>query len=338
MLKEFISKVADKQSLTESEMAYAMGIIMDGKATPAQIASFITALRMKGETVEEITGAARIMRERALRVRCSAPVIIDTCGTGGDGTHTFNISTLAALISVGAGLTVAKHGNRSVSSKCGSADVLKELGVNIEAPLPVIEECLEKIGIAFLFAPNLHTAMKYAIGPRREIGIRTVFNILGPLTNPAFTNAQVVGVYSPDLTETIAQVLGKLGNRKAMVVHGDGLDEITLCGETKISEYIDGEVKTFKIRPEDFGFRKCSIEDLKGGDPSVNAQIMISLLKGEKGPRRDITLLNAGAALYIGGKVRNIEEGIKLAAEIIDSGAALNKLNQLIELTNKYVS
>ncbi len=338
MLKEFISKVADKQSLTESEMAYAMGIIMDGKATPAQIASFITALRMKGETVEEITGAARIMRERALRVKCSAPVIIDTCGTGGDGTHTFNISTLAALISVGAGLTVAKHGNRSVSSRCGSADVLKELGVNIEAPLPVIEECLEKIGIAFLFAPNLHTAMKYAIGPRREIGIRTVFNILGPLTNPAFTNAQVVGVYSPDLTETIAQVLGKLGNRKAMVVHGDGLDEITLCGETKVSEYIDGEVKAFKIRPEDFGFRRCSIDELKGGDPSVNAQIMISLLKGEKGPRRDITLLNAGAALYVGEKVRTIEEGIKLAAEIIDSGAALNKLNQLIELTNKYVS
>ncbi len=338
MLKEFISKVADKQSLTESEMAYAMGIIMDGKATPAQIASFITALRMKGETVEEITGAARIMRERALRVKCSAPVIIDTCGTGGDGTHTFNISTLAALISVGAGLTVAKHGNRSVSSRCGSADVLKELGVNIEAPLPVIEECLERIGIAFLFAPNLHTAMKYAIGPRKEIGIRTVFNILGPLTNPAFTNAQVVGVYSPELTETIAHVLGKLGNRKAMVVHGDGLDEITLCGETKVSEYIDGEVKTFKIRPEDYGFKRCSIDELKGGDPSVNAQIMISLLRGEKGPRRDVTILNAGAALYVGEKVKSIEEGIKLAAEVIDSGAALNKLNQLIEMTNKYVS
>ncbi len=338
MLKEFISKVADKQSLTESEMAYAMGIIMNGKATPAQIASFITALRMKGETVEEITGAARIMRERALRVKCSAPVIIDTCGTGGDGTHTFNISTLAALISVGAGLTVAKHGNRSVSSRCGSADVLKELGVNIEAPLPVIEECLERIGIAFLFAPNLHTAMKYAIGPRKEIGIRTVFNILGPLTNPAFTNAQVVGVYSPELTETIAHVLGKLGNRKAMVVHGDGLDEITLCGETKVSEYIDGEVKTFKIRPEDYGFKRCSIDELKGGDPSVNAQIMISLLRGEKGPRRDVTILNAGAALYVGEKVKSIEEGIKLAAEVIDSGAALNKLNQLIEMTNKYVS
>lgn len=338
MLKEFISKVVDGQSLTESEMACAMGIIMDGKATPAQIASFLTALRMKGETVEEITGAARIMREKAQRVKCNAPVIIDTCGTGGDGTHTFNISTLSAFISAGAGLIVAKHGNRSVSSRCGSADVLKELGVNIEAPLEVMEECLERIGIAFLFAPNLHRAMKHAIGPRREMGIRTIFNILGPLTNPAFANAQVVGVYNPDLTETIAQALGKLGNKRAMVVHGEGLDEITLCGETKVSQYANGEIKTFRIKPEDFGFKRCSIEELKGGDPSVNAQIMLSLLKGEKGPRRDVTLMNAAAALYVGEKVGDINEGIKLAAEVIDSGAALEKLNQLIKLTNKYVS
>ncbi len=255
MIKEAISKVVDGENLTEEEAIATMNEIMSGEATPAQIASFITALRLKGETIEEITGCARVMREKATRISTNHPLVVDTCGTGGDGAHTFNISTTAAFVVAGAGVPVAKHGNRSVSSSCGSADVLKALGVNIEVEPDVVSNCINEIGIGFLFAPLLHGAMKYAIGPRREIGIRTIFNILGPLTNPASAQAQVLGVYDGSLTEPLAQVLNNLGSTRVFVVHGeDGLDEITTTTNTRISELADGVVRTYTLSPTEFGF------------------------------------------------------------------------------------
>lgn len=330
MIKEAISQVVGGKSLSEEEMTGAMAEIMDGQATPAQIASFLTALRMKGETVEEITGAARVMREKAVRVNCRSGAVVDTCGTGGDGAHTFNISTTTALVVAGAGLTVAKHGNRSVSSQCGSADVLKALGINIEAPKEVVETCMNDVGFGFLFAPLLHTAMKHAIGPRREIGVRTIFNILGPLTNPARATCQVLGVYSAELTEPLARVLGRLGSTRAFVVHGlDGLDEITLTGPTRISELKDGRVETYSVRPEDFSLRPCQPDDLKGGDPGYNAKITSEILKGDKGPRRDIVVFNSAFALVAGGKAADVKEGISMASEAIDSGRAMEVLNRL---------
>jgi len=336
MIKEAIAKVVERKNLTEEEMVSVMREIMEGEATPSQIASFITALRMKGETVDEITGAARVMREKALKVKTKASVVVDTCGTGGDEAFTFNISTAAAFVAAGAGLTVAKHGNRSVSSKSGSADVLKALGMNIEAEVEMVEACLDTIGIGFLFAPMMHGAMKHAIGPRREIGIRTIFNILGPLTNPAGAQYQVLGVYRSELTEVLAEVLKNLGSIRAFVVSGnDGLDEITLTSETKVSELKDGEVRTYSIKPEDFGMSRCKLFELQGGDPDDNAGIIREILKGGKGPKRDIVVLNAAAAITASGMAKDIKEGVRLAEESIDSGKALEKLERLIEITNR---
>jgi len=336
MIKEAIAKAIARTNLTEAEAETVMREIMQGEATDAQIAAYITALRMKGETVEEITGSARVMREKAVPIRLDAKYQVDTCGTGGDMAHTFNISTTAAFVVAAAGVTVAKHGNRSVSSKSGSADVLQALGVNIEIPSQRAEACIKDVGIGFLFAPMMHLAMKYAIGPRREIGIRTIFNVLGPLTNPAKVTSQIMGVYSADLTSLLAQALGNLGAKHAFVVHGmDGLDEITITGKTKVSEFRDGTVKDYFIQPTDFGFPIGKAEDLKGGDAKANAAITVELLKGQKGPRRDIVLLNAAAALVAAGRAADFKEGIKLSAESIDSGAALKKLEELKVFTNK---
>lgn len=335
MIKEAIAKVVVKTDLTEAEAEAVMREIMQGEATDAQISSYITALRMKGETVEEITGSARVMREKAVPIRLDAKYQVDTCGTGGDMAHTFNVSTTAAFVVAGAGVTVAKHGNRSVSSKSGSADVLQALGVNIEIAAHRVEECMKEVGIAFLFAPMMHQAMKYAIGPRREIGIRTIFNILGPLTNPARVTSQIMGVYSAELTSTLAQALGNLGAKRAFVVHGmDRLDEITITGKTRVSEFRDGKVADYFIHPSDFGMSTGKAEDLRGGDAKDNAVITIDVLKGRKGPRRDIVLLNAAAGLVASGKASDIKEGITIAAESIDSGAGMKKLEALKAFTN----
>ncbi len=334
-IKEGIEKVTGRQNLTEEEMIDCMREIMEGNATPAQIASFITALRMKGETVDEITGAVRVMREKCIRIKPTSEVILDTCGTGGDSQHTANISTISAFVAAGAGITVAKHGNRSVSSRCGSADVLKELNVNIETTPEVTERCLNEIGIAFIFAPLFHPAMKHAIGPRREIGIRTIFNILGPLTNPAGAKFQLLGVYDPSLTDILALVLERFESKRAMVVHGDGLDEITITGTTKVSELKDGRVLNYLIDPQKFGLKRYPVDSIKGGDPAENAKIMLSVLRGEEGPVTDATLLNAGAAIMIAGMASDMKEGIERARESIKSGKALEKLNKLIEFTNQ---
>lgn len=351
MLKQAIQKVVGRSDLSEKEMEAAMEVIMTGQATPAQIGAFITALRLKGETIEEITGAARVMRRKATRIRVKddqinidrdeinldLETIIDTCGTGGDGTNTFNVSTTTAFVVAGCGLRVAKHGNRSVSSLCGSADVIESLGVNLDVPPAVVEKCLNQVGIGFLYAPALHGAMKHAIGPRREIGIRTIFNILGPLTNPAGANVQVLGVYEKDLTPVLAEVLGKLGSRSAFVVYGEGsLDEISIAGKTQLSELKDGRVDTYTIEPEDFGLPRANLDDIRGGDAQENAGIILSVLKGEPGARRDIVLLNAAAALLAAGRATDFPDGITQAAEAIDSGRALEKLEGMKRITNEY--
>ncbi len=334
-IREAIANLTRHTDLTESETVSVMNEIMTGETTPAQVASFLTALRMKGETVGEITGAARVMREKADRVSVHSQCVLDTCGTGGDQMGTFNISTTAAFVVAACGVTVAKHGNRSVSSHSGSADVLAALGVNIEVPKKKVEECLEQVGIGFLFAPLLHQAMKFAGGPRREIGIRTIFNILGPLTNPAMATHQLIGIYDGALTEPIAQVLKNLGTRQALVVHGDeGLDEVSLCGPTQVAELRDGAVKSYVVSPEDFGLQRCLLEELRGGDPEKCAEILQEILKGAKGPRRDVTLLNSGAALYASGTVESIADGIKRAHEAIDSGRAQEKLDLLVRVSN----
>ncbi len=335
MIKEAISKVVEGYYLTQNEAEATMNEIMNGESTPSQIASFITALRMRGETVDEITGCAKVMREKVTRIRTKADLLVDTCGTGGDGSHTFNISTISALVAAGAGLSIAKHGNRAVSSQSGSADVLKALGVNIEIDADTVAKCIDEIGIGFLFAPLLHPAMKYAIGPRREIGIRTIFNILGPLTNPAGAQAQVLGVYSVKLTELIANVLRNLGSRHVFVVHGsDGLDEITITGKTYVTELKNNQLQSYTIEPEDFGISRADKTSLIGGSAEENAQIALKILGGEKGPKRDIVLLNASAAIVAGGKASDIKEGIKLAEESIDSGKAMQKLNLLRKLSS----
>jgi len=336
MIVEAIKKVVEKQNLNRDEAVAVMEEIMSGQATPAQIASFITGLRMKGETVEEIVGFARVMREHATPIRPDQVELLDTCGTGGDVSHTFNISTVTAFVAAGAGVKVAKHGNRSVSSHCGSADVMEALGVKIELPPEKIEACIDQVGIGFMFAPLLHQAMKYAIGPRREIGIRTVFNILGPLTNPARATYQILGVFNPDLTETIAQVLGDLGVKHALVVHGaDGLDELSTTGENKISEMANGKVNTYRLNPKQLGLPLATLDDLKGGSIEENVQIVRSILSGEKGPRRDVVLLNSAAALIAAERAGNFNEGLGLASQSIDSGAALEKLEKLVEFSNQ---
>jgi anthranilate phosphoribosyltransferase len=336
MIKEAISKVVVKTNLTETEAEAVMREIMQGEATDAQIAAYITALHIKGETVEEITGSARAMREKAVSIKLDAQYQVDTCGTGGDMAHTFNISTTVAFVVAGAGVTVAKHGNRSVSSKSGSADVLQALGVNIEIPSQRVEACMQGVGIGFLFAPMIHCAMKYAIGPRRDIGIRTIFNLLGPLTNPAKVKSQIMGVYAGDLTGPLARSLGNLGAVHAFVVHGmDGLDEITITDKTKISEFRNGTVKDYYIHPGDFGFSTGNPDDLRGGEAKENAVITTEVLKGQKGTRRDIVLLNAAAGLVAAGKARDFKSGITLAAESIDSGSAFKKLEMLKAFSNK---
>ena len=330
-IQEAIAKVIEGADLSRGEMTDVMNQIMSGEATDAQIGAFLIALRVKGESVDEIAGAASVMREKATPIVTRHDVIVDTCGTGGDHSGTFNISTTAAFVAAGAGLCVAKHGNRSVTSQSGSADVLSALGVNIEASPETVGRCLDDVGIGFLFAISLHGAMKYAIGPRREIGTRTIFNALGPLSNPAGATRQVVGVYSAALTETLAGVLGTLGSERAFVVHGsDGLDEMTLTGPTRVSELKNGSVSTYRVSPGDFGLAQAPADALKGGDADYNAEITRSILNGEEGPRRDIVLLNAAAAIVAGDKARDLNEGVQVAAEVIDSGKALEKLEGLV--------
>ncbi len=347
LIIEAIRKVVERQDLTRLEAAGAMEAIMSGAASNAQIGTFLTALRMKGETVEELIGFAQVMREKVVRVRArketvaalagtDREMLIDTAGTGGDAVGTFNVSTATAFVVAGAGLKVAKHGNRSVSSLCGSADVVEALGINIEIPAAKVARCVDEVGIGFLYAPLLHTAMKHVMTARREMGIRTVFNILGPLTNPAGANAQIIGVYSEALTEPMARVLAELGTVRAFVVHGeDGLDEITTTAESQISEVREGSVRTYTVRPEDFGLPRGTIADLQGGDRGENAEIIRSILQGTPGPRRDIVVMNASVALTAGGLSRDFKEGVALAQRSIDTGAALDKLNRLIELSQR---
>jgi anthranilate phosphoribosyltransferase len=334
-IRAAIEKLVNRVNLSETETVEVMNQIMTGEATPLQVAAFLTALRMKGETVEEITGAARVMREKAHRVSIGAKTVLDTCGTGGDQKGTFNISTTVAFVLAGAGVNVAKHGNRSVSSQSGSADVLGALGVQVDASKERVEQCIAKIGIGFLFAPLLHEAMKYAVQPRRDIGIRTIFNILGPLTNPAMATHQLIGIYNGELVAMIAHVLNNLGSVRAMVVHGlEGMDEISLCGPTKVAELRDGKVKEYTIEPEQFGLKRCRLEELHGGSADQSAAIVRGVLGGKPGPARDVVLLNSAAALYVGASATTIQDGFRLAAESIDSGKARQKLEQLVEMTN----
>lgn len=335
MIKEAIKALVSGRSLTMEQAGVVMEEIMGGQATPAQFGAFVTALRLKGETVEEIAGMARVMRERAIPVEVSGPVV-DTCGTGGDRSYSFNISTAAAFVVAGAGLKVAKHGNRSMSSSCGSADVMEALGVRIDLGAEQVQKCLEAVGIGFMFAPNFHPAMKYAAAPRREIGIRTVFNILGPLTNPAGAKAQVLGVAEGSLTMKMAQVLELLGCHHALVAHGeDGLDEITLGGRTTVCELKEGIIKSYCITPEDLGFQRAGRESLRGGSARENAELLRGILEGAGGPRRDIVLINAAAALVAGDRAENLEQGIQIAKEAIDSGKALEKLERLIKMSQR---
>lgn len=337
MIREAIAKLAEGLPISREEAYHSIREIMDGTTTSAQIAALMVGLRIRGDTPEIIAGAAQAMREHFTSVDPHSEMVVDTCGTGGDGAHTFNISTGAALVTAGAGVTVAKHGNRSVSSRCGSADVLASLGVNIAIDAEAMSACLKEVGIAFLFAPSLHPAMKHAIGPRKEIGIRTLFNILGPLSNPAGTRNGVLGVYHRDLVPVLAEALAELGARHMFVVHGDdGLDEITTTTATYVGEVKDGTVRTYEIRPEDFGLPVSSPSDLRGGSPEENAMILSTLLDGEQGPRRDILILNAAAAITAGGKAPDLNAGLVLAAHSIDSGAARTKLDQLIAFTQRY--
>jgi anthranilate phosphoribosyltransferase len=333
-MKEAIGKVVQSQNLSEDEAYLAAQIIMRGGATDAQIAAMLVALRLKGETKEEITGFARAMRAEASPVPCRRGDFVDTCGTGGDRSGTFNVSTISALVAAGAGCSVAKHGNRSISSQCGSADLFARLGVNVEASAETAGRCLDEVGVGFLFAPLLHKAMKHAIGPRKEIGVRTIFNILGPLTNPAGAKRQLLGVFDGALTETLAGVLKRLGSEHVLVVHGeDGLDEITMTGPTRVAELKDGVVDAYRIRPEDFGLRSVNSDALKGGDSDTNAAIAMDILNGGKGPARDMVLLNSGAVIYVGGRASTIREGIRMATESIDSGRAMEKLENLKKMS-----
>jgi len=335
MLKQYLYKVVDSKNLTEQEAHDAMHVIMEGRATDAQIGAFITACRMKVETINEITGFVRAMREKVIPIKIKHDHAIDTCGTGGDLQHTLNVSTLSALVAAGAGVSVAKHGNRSVSSKCGSADLLLSLGLKIDVSTEKVEECIEKAGIGFLFAPKLHYAIKHAVGPRKEIGLRTFFNILGPLTNPAGVKRQVIGVFDGALSEQLARVLRKLGSERIFIVHGEeGLDEISISGPTKISELHHSVIKNYTVVPEDLGMKRKPIKEVTGGDVEENKQIALDILNGKNGARRDMVLLNAGFAIAVSDDSISIEKGMKKAEKSIDSGKAMEKLNQLIEITN----
>lgn len=334
-MKQYLEKAMAGTDLTQEETAAAFDLIMSGEATPAQIGAFLVAMRMKGESPAEIAGGASSMRKHAVQIEVGDLCVVDTCGTGGDGSHTFNISTAAALVTAGAGVPVAKHGNRSITSKCGSADVLAALGVNLEATPDVVSKCIEEAGIGFMFAPKMHPAMKHAMGPRKELGVRTMFNMLGPMTNPAGAARQVLGVFSPDLTELFANVLRLLGSEKCYVVHGlDGLDEITTTGKTRVSELSGGEVGTYELDALDFVDGYASPDDLAGGTPEENAEMANAVLAGEKGPRRDIVCLNAAAAIAAGGKADDIAQGWQLAQASIDGGGAAAALKKLVEISN----
>jgi anthranilate phosphoribosyltransferase len=336
MFKDLLKKIIGRTDLTQQEMSDMMMEIFSGDIGDAQIGAMMGALSTKGETYEELAGAAVAMRRKAVRIEVSAPIVVDTCGTGGDGAKTFNISTTTAFVVAGCGVTVAKHGNRSVSSQCGSADLLEALGLNLNVKPEIVEEAVANIGIGFLFAPLYHSAMRHAANARKQIGLRSIFNMLGPLTNPAAANCQLLGVYAPQLTEMFAQALSMLGARRAFIVCGhDGLDEISVCAPTRISELKDGRVLTYDITPEQFFGRSADPADLTGGTPKENAEITRKILSGEKGPKRDIVLLNAGAALTASGKSENFKDGIRLAEQSIDSGSAMKKLQDLISFTRE---
>ena len=332
-----ISAVIDHRDLTAAEMQAVMHRIMSGEATPAQIGGFLVGLRMKGETVEEIAAAAAVMRELATKVSVSGSHLVDTCGTGGDGVKTFNISTASAFVVAGAGGKVAKHGNRSISSKSGSADVLEAAGVNLELSPEQVAQCINDVGVGFIFAPKHHNAMKYAIGPRREMGVRTIFNVLGPLTNPAGAPNQVLGVYSDQWLQPLAEVLGKLGSRHVMVVHADdGMDEISIGTRTHVAELKDGKVSVYTVEPEQFGMAKADVSALAVDSAATSLAMVKSVLDNQPGPARDIVVLNAGAAIYTAGLADSLEEGVKKADEAIASGAARAKLDQLVEVSNSF--
>jgi anthranilate phosphoribosyltransferase len=347
MIQQAIAKVVDRKDLSESEMMEVMDEITDGRATQAQIGAFLIGLRMKGVVPDEIVGAARVMRAKSVRIpvgnskvaldrdeiNVENETVVDTCGTGGDGTKTFNVSTTTAFVVAGAGLKVAKHGNRSVSSLCGSADVLEALGLRLDLTPDQVGECIDTVGIGFLYAPMLHSAMRHVVGPRREIGLRTIFNVLGPLTNPAGAGVQVLGVYREELTETLADVLRRLGSQGAFVVYGEGsYDEISITGKTKITRLLNGELTTSTVVPEDVGLQRAKPEDIRGGDAAKNADITLSVLSGVKGPCRDMVLMNAGAVLVAADAAANLKEGVAVAADAIDSGRAIQKLRGLIAL------
>lgn len=340
MIIEVLHRIVERRDLSREEAYAVMKFLMSGQATDAEIAAFLTAMRMKGETVEELTGFAQVMRENVVSVptkysghRTVAPdrILVDTCGTGGDAKGTFNISTAAAFVVAGAGIPVAKHGNRSVSGLCGSADAIEALGIPLDLPPERVGRCIDEIGIGFLFAPLLHPAMSHVMSARRQIRIRTLFNMVGPLTNPAGATAQVIGVADVGLTEALADVLNRLGCRRAFVVYGkEGLDEISIVGETKISEVTEGRVRTYYVRPEDFGLRRATLVDLQGGDAATNAEIIREILRGKSGPKRDIVLVNAGAAIAAGGGAQDILGGLAAAERSVDSGAAWEKLEKVV--------
>jgi anthranilate phosphoribosyltransferase len=339
MFAALLDRLYQRTDLTPDEAASAMAAIMDGQATGAQIAALLMALRLKGEKPAEIVGFARTMRDRAVKLARVRDDVFDTCGTGGDGAGTINVSSIAALVLAACGVRVAKHGNRSVSSRCGSADVFEALGVNVAAPPAIVEECLDSVGLGFFFAPTFHPSMKQAAPTRRELGVPTAFNLLGPLTNPAGARRQLVGVPRPEMTELVARSLSMLGTERAWVVHGaDRLDEISTCGYTKVSECRGGLLNTFYVHPSEFGLRRARLADVVGGDAATNAAVTREVLAGRAGPARDIVLLNAGAGLLVAGRATSVREGIRLAADAVDGGAALTILDRLVRTSNREVA
>jgi anthranilate phosphoribosyltransferase len=337
MLKDYLAHLLEGQHFSREQAEQAMGIIMSGQASQAQIGSFLTALRLKGISGSEITGFAAAMRQHSLRIECTRQDLLDTCGTGGDGKGTFNISTTTAFVVAGAGLAIAKHGNRGISSSCGSADVLTALGIKVDLTPQSVKQSIDQIGIGFLYAPVFHQAMKYAAKPRQELGFRTVFNLLGPLTNPAGAERQLIGVYEKEIAVKVAEALVGLGVQRAMVVHSfDGLDEISTSAPTQVVEVQNGELKTYVIHPQELGFSLCDQRAYRGGTPNDNALLLRGVLQGEPGPKRDVVLLNAAAALVVGGKAENLAEGLSVAAASLDSGAAYAKLTELCKLTQTF--
>lgn len=336
MFTENLRKIVEREDLNESQMSQMITEIFSGSITDAQIGALMAALATKGETFEELAGAARAMRRKAVRIQAPAATVVDTCGTGGDSAQTFNISTTTAFVVAGCGVTVAKHGNRSVSSQCGSADLLEALGVKLDTDPEIVEEAVQEIGIGFLFAPLYHSAMRYAAKARKEVRLRSIFNMLGPLTNPGGANCQLLGVYAPELTEMFANALKILGTKRAFVVHGhDGLDEISVCAPTRVSELKDGLIRTYDISPERFFGKRAASKDLKGGNPKKNAQITQRILEGEKGPKRNVVLINAAAALVSAGQAVDFENGVRLAETAIDDGAAIRKMEELVKYTQE---